>query len=380
MTPFTPSKPLTFGMELELQIITRRDGLLSPSCPDLLDRLPAASRALFMPEATQSTIEFVSTVHSDVRDMHIEAGQHLKCLVDTAAEMDLGLRGGGNHAMHFWGERIAAPTERGSLLQKKYGFLPKRFSTYGLHVHIGMPSADDAIRVGNVLQKLSPLFIALAASSPFHQGMDTGFCAARPLESLLYPFSGGMPEFQNWDDFVDKTSAIFQTGLASSLKDLYWDVRPKPEYGTIEVRAFDMPLQLEKAVALAVLVRRIAGLALAGRLTSPDTTLFNLDQCNRFLACRDGMNAELINPFTGTKMTMHYWFKSLIRDLRDTEIPTAEKPYIDLLERQVPKHDNAQWMRKLWLETGGDRLQDFQSYCEALSQALLQTAAPDPVH
>ena len=372
MTIFKPSKPLTFGIELEIQIIKRRDGLLSPSCPDLLERLPETSKAVFMPEATQSTIEFVSTVHSDAREMHSEAFKHVKCLAETAAEMDLGLRGGGNHAMHFWGDRIAAPTERGNSLQKKYGFLPKRFSTYGLHVHIGMPGANDAIRVGNVLQKLTPMFIALAASSPFHQGKDSGFCASRPLESLVYPFSGGMPVFEDWDDFTSKTSAIYQTGLASSLKDLYWDVRPKPEYGTIEVRSFDMPLQLEKAVALAVLVRRCAGLALEGILKAPLNPLFNLDQCNRFLACRDAMNAELINPFTGTKMTMHYWFKSLLRELRYAEIPDAEKPYIDLLESQLPQHDNAQWMRKLWQETGGDRKQDFQSYCEGLSQVLLQ--------
>ena len=380
MSSFKPSKPLTFGIELELQIIKRRDGLLSPSCPALLQSLPATSRALFMPEATQSTIEFVSTVHSDVSDMHSEASQHLKSLVETAAEMDLGLRGGGNHAMHFWGDRIAAPTERGNLLQKKYGFLPKRFSTYGLHVHIGMPDADSAIRVGNVLQKLTPLFIALSASSPFHQGMDTGFCASRPLESLVYPFSGGMPVFDDWADFSAKTSAIYQTGLASSLKDLYWDVRPKPEYGTIEVRSFDMPLQVEKAVALAVLVRRCAALALEGRLKPPENPLFNLDQCNRFLACRDGMNAELINPFTGGKMTMHYWFKSLLRELRHLDIPAAELTYIEVLEDYVQTRDNAQWMRELWLETGGDRKQDFQSYCEALSQALLHVTPALSAH
>lgn len=87
-----------------------------------------------------------------------------------------------------------------------------------------------------------------------------------------------------------------------------------------------MPLQLEKAVALAVFVRRCAGLALEGHLKLPETALFNLDQCNRFLVCRDGMNAELINPFTGTRMTMHYWFKSLLRELRHCGCRMAEKP------------------------------------------------------
>lgn len=187
MTTFTCSKPLTFGIEMELQIIKDVDELLSPSCKELMERLPETSRRLFMPEATQSTIEFVSTVHHDVDDMLNEAVEHVTVLKEIAVDMQLNLRGGGNHAMHFWNARILSETERGDMLQKKYGFLPKRFSTYGLHVHVGMPSANDAIKVGNVLQKLTPMFIALAASSPFHQGMETGFSASRPLESLVYP-------------------------------------------------------------------------------------------------------------------------------------------------------------------------------------------------
>jgi carboxylate-amine ligase len=233
MTIFKKSQPLTFGIEMELQIIQGDTGMLSPACAELLTALPEGSRQLFTPEATQSTIEFVSTVHDDPDRMLGEARQHVAVLRHCAEQRGLRLRGGGNHAMHFWSDRVMSDTQRGDMLQAKYGFLPKRFSTYGLHVHTGMPDAASAIAAGNVLTKLTPLFIALAAASPFHQGYDTGFCAARPLESLVYPFSGPMPEFSDWDDFERKTSEIYQTGLASSLKDLYWDVRPKPEYGTI---------------------------------------------------------------------------------------------------------------------------------------------------
>ncbi|MBP6007240.1 MAG: YbdK family carboxylate-amine ligase [Rhodoferax sp.] len=357
---------------MELQIIKESDGLLSPSCDGLMAALPDRSRKLFMPEATQSTIEFVSTVHSDVDDMISEAVEHIYVLKASAAGMQLNLRGGGNHAMHFWNDRIVSKTERGGLLLKKFGFLPKRFSTYGLHVHVGMPSADEAIKVGNVLQKMTPMFIALAASSPFHQGMETGFSASRPLESLVYPFSGPMPVFENWDDFENKTSDIYQTGLASSLKDLYWDVRPKPEYGTIEVRSFDMPLTVERAVALAVFVRRCAGLALNDVLCAPENPLFNLDQCNRFLACRDGSEAELINPFSGQMITMKSWFLSILEQVRTAGVPDRESTYLSWLEHDVLEHDHAKWMRRLWGETGGDRQTNLHDYCSQLSAVLLQ--------
>lgn len=375
MTTFTCSKPLTFGIEMELQIIKDSDGLLSPSCKALMTQLPDTSSKLFMPEATRSTIEFVSTVHNDVDDMLHEAMEHLTVLKQIAVDLQLNLRGGGNHAMHFWNARLLSETERGDMLQKKYGFLPKRFSTYGLHVHVGMPSANEAIKVGNVLQKLTPMFIALAASSPFHQGMETGFSASRPLESLVYPFSGPMPTFSDWDDFQNKTSDIYKTGLASSLKDLYWDVRPKPEYGTIEVRSFDMPLQVEKAVALAVFVRRCAALALNDVLKAPENPLFNLDQCNRFLACRDGIEAELINPFTGQRLLMKHWFQSILEMIRIAGLSDRESSYLAWLEQAAIEQDDAKWMRKLWRETGGDGQHNLHTYCAAISAVLLQRNA-----
>lgn len=372
MTLFKPSKPLTFGIEMELQIIMESDGLLSPSCKRLMTMLPESSRRLFMPEATQSTIEFVSTVHSNVDDMLNEAVEHLSVLKKIATDLQLNLRGGGNHAMHFWNHRIISDTERGDILQKKYGFLPKRFSTYGLHVHIGMPSSNDAIKVGNILQKMTPMFIAIAASSPFHQGMETGFSASRPLESLVYPFSGPMPVFKDWEDFEKKTSDIYKTGLASSLKDLYWDVRPKPEYGTIEVRSFDMPLTVERAVALAVFVRQCSGMALNDVLKAPENPLFNIDQCNRFLACRDGVEAELINPFTGQMTSMKDWFQSTLEAVRNQGLCDRESIYLSWLEREVLERDQARLMRKVWSETGGDGQENLHDYCAQISSVLLQ--------
>lgn len=371
MTKFKDSKALTFGIEMELQIIQVKGGMLSPAGGELLDSLPAGTRKIFTPEATQSTIEFVSTVHDEPDGMLAEAQEHMGVALECAAERGLRLRGGGNHAMHFWSDRIMSDTTRGGMLEAKYGFLPKRFSTYGLHVHTGMPDAASAIRTGNVLTKLTPMFIALAAGSPFHQGYDTGFCSCRPLESLVYPFSGPMPEFADWDDFERKTAEIYKTGLASSLKDLYWDVRPKPEYGTIEVRSFDMPLQVEKAVALGVFVRRCCALVLQERLQAPEHSLFNLDDCNRFLACRDGMGARLLNPFTGEKISMREWFVGLMAQVRDSGITEAEARHLDWLERSVSGRSDAQWMRDLWEQTVGPDHSDLGAYSEQLASALL---------
>ncbi len=110
-----------------------------------------------------------------------------KTLTDLATPKNLLIRGGGTQLTQFWNDRVFAPTARAELLSQKFGFLPKRFSTYGMHVHIGASNEDRAIAIGNGLQGLVPLFIALSAASPFLQMSDTGFCESRPLGSPRFP-------------------------------------------------------------------------------------------------------------------------------------------------------------------------------------------------
>lgn len=109
-----------------------------------------------------------------------------------------------------------------------------------------------------------------------------------------------MPELENWHAFEQLAKELFSTRLATSLKDIYWDVRPKPEFGTIEVRVFDTPLSLHKAVGLAAFTRACAALALGGVLVLPASAASATAQrVSRFLACRDGLDADLFDPLPG---------------------------------------------------------------------------------
>ena len=176
---FAKSEALTFGLELEFQIVNEKTGLLSPSSLELWEELRQRKDvARFSLEATLSTIEINSSVHANADAMATEMQTLTADTQKIAQSKGLNLRGGGTQLAQFWNERVMAPTDRARELEKRYGFLPKRFSTYGMHVHIGMPSGDDAIRVGNLLQCLCPLFIAASAASPFLQLADTGFAAA----------------------------------------------------------------------------------------------------------------------------------------------------------------------------------------------------------
>lgn len=331
---FKNSDALTFGLELELQLVSPDSGRLSPSAEKVQAHLAASPHAAqFALEANLATIELNSSIHTHGNQM-LEEAMVLTAQARLAARAQgCDIRGGGAQLTQFWNERVTAPSRRAKELERRFGFLPKRFSTYGMHVHVGMPSADAAIRVANVMQALCPLFIALSAASPFQQLADTGFAASRPLEPLVYPNGGPMPMLRDWAELESVTQELFATEIAHNLKDIYWDVRPKPEFGTVEVRVFDTPLSVHKAVTLATFTRHLAALALRHQLELPsDAGSTHVQQkISRFLACRDGMDAELFNPFSGQWIGARAWLASMIG-------------YID---RFAPLPEEAAWTQQL---------------------------------
>lgn len=377
---FSHSDALTFGMELEFQIVNSSTGTLSPSSLEFWETLKQRGDATrFALEATLSTIELNSSVHRDADTMAAEVVALTRTLCDAAQPKGLLIRGGGTQLTQFWNERVMAPTERAQVLEQRFGFLPKRFSTYGMHVHIGAAQPNDAILMGNALQALVPLFIAMSAASPFLQMADTGFCASRPLEPLIYPHGGPMPRLKDWAEFESVADEIFSTQLANSLKDIYWDVRPKPEFGTIEVRVFDTPLSVHKAVALAAFTRACAALALHGSLTlsampSPPTA----ERVSRFLACRDGLEATLFDPFTQQWKPAKTWLNELIQAMSQTPLCEADLRHIKALQTQCLREQDAQVMRAAWEATfhQDNGVQSLERALAKYSQTLAQHLLP----
>lgn len=364
---FAKSNDLSFGMELELQIVGEGNGRLSPSSAKFWDEVKhQTNSARFSLEATLSTIEFNTSVHNDANAMLEECRTLTNTLTDIAAPLGLVLRGGGTQLTQFWNERVISPTPRALELTQRFGFLPKRFSTYGMHVHIGASSPSNAILMGNVLQALAPLFIAISAASPFLQLADTGFCASRPLEPLIYPHGGPMPRFSDWSHFERIAEEMLSTNLAHSLKDIYWDVRPKPEFGTIEVRVFDTPLSVAKAVAMAAFARGCAALALGGSLVLPAAQPSSTsEKVSRFLACRDGLDAMLLDPFTQEWTPARRLLDRLCGQIAQSPVAESDARQILALANLCQHEQDSQIMRATW---GAMR-----ASCSEVTETLLAT-------
>lgn len=303
MLTFTKSEPLTLGVELELQILNTRDFNLTRGAADLL-RL-AAARTFpgdIKPEITESMIEVSTKVHSS----HATLVQELRAMRDALAaladRLNLGIAGGGTHPFQRWSEQRIYPGERFNHLSDLYGYLAKQFTVFGQHIHVGCASGDDAIGLVHRFARYIPHFIALSAASPFFQGTDTQFASSRLNAINAFPLSGYMPFVGSWAEFNAYFERMRGFGIVASMKDFYWDIRPKPEYGTIEIRVCDTPLTVERAAALAAYAQCLALLLLDEAGPPPSRDIYLVYSYNRFQACRFGMEGELVDPVSGTRV------------------------------------------------------------------------------
>jgi glutamate---cysteine ligase / carboxylate-amine ligase len=294
---FATSAPLTIGVELELQLLSTRDCDLTRGASDLLALLDREGHpGDIKPEITDSMIEASTSVHTHYAGLVEELRAIRSSLVKAADRLNLAIAGGGAHPFQHWSERQIYDGPRFRHLSDLYGYLAKQFTVFGQHVHIGCPNGDDALFLLHALSRYVPHFIALAASSPFYQGVDTAFDSSRLHHITAFPLSGRAPFTLRWDEFTVYVQRMQAYGIVETMKDFYWDIRPKPEYGTIEIRVFDTPLTVERAAALAVYAQSLARYLLIERRIRPSEDLYLVYSYNRFQACRFGLDGNFIDP------------------------------------------------------------------------------------
>jgi len=299
---FKSSEPLTLGIELELQLVRPHDFDLARGAADLLARLERAELpGAVKPEITESMIELNTSVHASGAGIYAELEAMRKALAREAGVLNLRVCGGGAHPFHDWADRRIYPNERFNFVLQRYGYLAKQFTVFGQHIHVGCESGDEAVYLTHMLMRYVPHFIALSAASPFYQGEDTAFQSCRMTAVNAFPLAGHIPFVRDWAEFLEYFSSMKGYGIVSSMKDFYWDIRPKPEYGTIEIRVCDTPLTVRRAALLAAYAQALAAWHLAERPQSPSRAVYLVNSFNRFEACRYGLAGELVDPYSGAR-------------------------------------------------------------------------------
>lgn len=350
--PVFKSSSRSLGIELELQLIDGRTLNLTTDAGDLLRRVESVTHSgEIKPEITQSMIEINSSVHHSYSSLLEELTQMRALLTGVAQRMNLRIAGGGAHPFQRWNERRIYPASRFKRLSEQYGYLAKIFTVFGQHIHLGCANADEAVYLTRAFTRYLPQFIALSASSPYYQGADTSFDSSRLHVISAFPLTGLMPEFADWSGFEAYFAKMRGFGIVESMKDFYWDVRPKPEYGTVEIRINDTPLTVERAALLAVYARALADYLLeAGRhAPHPDAPL--VYPYNRFQAARYGYRGIVVDPITGGKETLGRDILATLDALAPYVAPDAEEAMHALREGVRAEYNDAAWLRRAFADT-----------------------------
>ena len=344
---FASSDALTFGIELELMVLNTHSYDLARGAADILPRLEKMKLpGEVKPEITESMIEVNSRVARQYDGLLEDMLVIRDAIVTTAEKLNLAVAGGGSHPFHRWNDRRIFPTERFRHVSSLYGYLAKQFTVFGQHIHIGVPNGDDGVYLTHRLAPYIPHFIALSASSPFYLGEDTSFETSRLHAVSAFPLSGHMPEVGTWEEFSGFFDEMSGYGIVESMKDFYWDIRPKPEYGTIEIRICDTPLTVELAAQLAAYAQTLAAHLLAERRTEPVAPMYRVYGYNRFQACRFGYDAVLVDPYSRRQVRLREDLLATLERLRPAAAPLGTVGALLALERLAEAESNGSaWLR-----------------------------------
>ena len=301
----------TLGVEEELMLLERGSSSLAQSSDRVLPQLSDELSLHASPETHAGVIELRTGIHKSVHDAVGELAALRRRLAREVGAMGLSAAAAGAYPMTLLEETAVSGAERYRLLAESLRSLARREPTMALHVHVGVPDAEDAIRLVNGLRRSVPILIALSANSPFWQGRDGGFDSMRTVIFQAFPRTGPPRWFAGYPDYVEALEAVIGAGAVPDPSFFWWDVRPQPRLGTVEVRAMDAQSTLAEVTPLVALVQSLSRLELEGESPEPVPSPEVLAE-NRFLAARDGMAARLIEPASGRLIPIRATLDSML--------------------------------------------------------------------
>ncbi len=315
MLAFAKSEPWTLGVEVELQIVDRKTHELSSKAPQILSRWSGPPTV--QPEIFQSMLELstgiCATPDAAEEDLRLTAAR----LMPIARELGVRFIATGTHPTARYQDRRLFPADRYHGLIARNQWIARRLLIFGLHVHIGMPDPETCIAVQNELLRDLGLLLAVSTSSPYWQGEVTGLASSRVTVFEAMPTGGSPAMVHDWTEFNELVETLQRANAITSLKDLWWDIRPSPRYGTLEIRVCDGLATIRETCAIVALSQALARRAGArvdagkGRGFPPAWRVRE----NKWRASRHGMDADYIIGDDGSSMPVREYLAATLDEL-----------------------------------------------------------------
>lgn len=337
---FNCSPSPTIGVELELQLIDRESLNMISVAPDVLRHIHPSFDERIKQEFIQSMIEINTNICSSVAEVEKDLRTtltHLESILPFHNALFL------SASLHPFARAIDQKImdhPRYRRIMNDLQMIGRRFISQGLHVHIGVDDPEKAVRICNTIRIYLPLLLALSTSSPFYESEVTGLMSYRTKLFEALPLAG-MPDYlDGWKEFCHMAELLKKGGYIQSVKDLWWDVRPHPDFGTIEVRICDIPTTFQDILSLTALIQALV-VTLAEETTHPDPHIQVL-KANKWQATRYGIEGVFVDPVFATRSSITDAIGDLLRFVRPAAEMLRSIRYIDnvatILERKTGAH------------------------------------------
>ncbi|HBX09778.1 MULTISPECIES: glutamate--cysteine ligase [Candidatus Neomicrothrix] len=371
---FHSSPTSSLGVEVELSLVDRETHGLTAAATDTLADVepddgsehPALKHELF--ESTVETITGICDTVSDAR-RDLEAG--ISELRQAADARGVGLLCSGTHPFSSYRDLQVSPSARYQKLLDEMQWPVRRLAIYGIHYHVGVRSAEKCVATVNSLTTYLPVFLALSASSPFWHGYDTGLASARTKIFEGLPTAGLPPRLTSWVDFEAFLDALIRAEAIESVREVWWDVRPHPDFGTVELRMCDgMPTMTEicGVASLAQCLVAWMDAQIDNGVPLPGVREWVVRQ-NKWLAARHGLDAQLIVDDNGNRKPARQIVDELVELLSGTAARLGCSDELASLSDLVRTGNSAERQRRIVAQ--GGTLVDVTA---ALQQELLTDA------
>jgi carboxylate-amine ligase len=321
--PFASSERASLGVEWELQLVDRRTRELTSGAVEILEEMrpeDADEHPKAKHELLQSTVEIITGICGTVAEAKADLAGTLAEVVAAADRRGLGLMCAGTHPFTDWQSQQISPKERYLELVERMQWLARRLQIFGVHVHVGVRAPEKAIPMVNALTHYVPHFLALSASSPYWKGADTGLASARSKVFESMPTAGLPYQLSGWPAFEEYMQTLISTHAIDSVREVWWDIRPHPNFGTVELRICDGLPTLDEIGAVAALsqclVEQFDGQLDRG-YTLPVPASWVLRE-NKWRAARYGLDADIVVDERGTVRPVRQAILDLVEDLAPT--------------------------------------------------------------
>jgi carboxylate-amine ligase len=353
---FGATEPYTVGVEEEFQLVDPFTLELAPAIEDVIGAYPDGTERLAS-ELFQDCVELRTPVFSTIAEL----ARQLPVLRDEVAQAakvaGVRIAASGLHPISDPFAQRITPGDRYKRMEEELGTLAQLQIIYALHVHVAVPGGETAIRATNALLRHVPLFVALSANSPFWNGMDTGFASARVKIRDVSPRSGLPPTFHSWDEFESYADALVAMGNIPDYSWFWWDARPHPRHGTVELRVLDAQTEPAYTVSLATLTQCLVAEATAGDFAPEDPRFVSE---NKWRAIRRGLDARFYDFSTGEEKGARDTTRDLVARLRPVSQDLRCETELESLLEIVERGTGAELQRAVYEKRGS--LEDVAEY------------------